>query len=152
MNIVRKGDRYPIASLPEEKRKALLDSVLDRALNGEKQADIAESIGIHQTRLSQLLLRYAEDDWKSVQVARALAAVDKCDEDIEIAPDSLSLARARERQKSAMWQLERLHRRLFGQDQQVSSGAAVQINIGIVRRPEQDNGQTTANVLIEQDK
>lgn len=134
---VRKLDpaKHPIATLTEEKRTELLQSVLDRALNGERQIDIAASLGIHQTRLSQLLLRYAEDDWKSVQVARSLAALDKCDQDIELAPDMLSLARARERQKSAQWQLERLHRRLFGQQEQgLGSGNNIQINIGIVRK------------------
>ncbi len=144
--------RHPIGSLAPEKRAELLQSVLDRALNGERQVDIAQDLGVHQTRLSQLLLKYAEEDWKSVQIARAVAALDRCEEQIETAPDMLSLARAREAAKSAQWKLERLHRRLFGQDQQVSSGGQVQINIGIVRSPTQDIGQSADKVLIVQEK
>jgi transposase-like protein len=108
--------------------------VLLRALNGERQADIAKDIGVHQTALSQALLKHCEEEWKDVQVARAWANVEDAEQELEIAPDMTTIARARERLKSAQWQLERLHRRLFGQEAPAHLGSGtVHINIGINR-------------------
>ncbi len=146
--MITNSGKSPIASLPEDQRKALLDSVLDRALNGERQVDIARELGVHQTTLSAALLKYVEDDWKTVQVARAVCALDKFEDEIDQAQDMLALNRARERLKSAQWQLERLHRRLFG-EQQNQGHNAVQINIGITRT-ESDKVQIDAKPLIDQ--
>src|SRR5690349_5298845 len=149
---ITNSGKSPIASLPEDQRKALLDSVLDRAMQDEKLADIAASLGIAKTSLSQALLRHCEEDWKSVQLARALVALDSADEELDVAPAILAVTRARERLKSAQWKLERLHRRLFGTDQPVNAGGAVHIHIGIDRSPKQVIGQDGDNLLIEQDK
>lgn len=131
----------PIASLTEDKRKELIESVLHRALNDEKLADIAKDIGVSRSGINQALLKYSEEEWKSVQSARALTELQSAEQELETAPDMLTVSRARERLRSAQWQLERLHRRLFGQqDQAVSGGSAVQINIGIVRRSGTDVG------------
>jgi hypothetical protein len=40
--------------------------------------------------------------------------------ELEEAPDALSLARAREKVRSAQWELERLLRRLYGQDREIN--------------------------------
>lgn len=132
-DVIRKGSRYPIASLTAEKRAELLQTVLARALNDEKLEDIAEDLGVSRTSINQALLTHTEDQWKSVQTARALTELQSAENELISAPDILTVSRARERLRSAQWQLERLHRRLFGTDQPVSGGNAVQINIGIVR-------------------
>lgn len=45
----------------------------------------------------------------------------------------LSLAHARERLRAAQWDLERVCKRIYGQDQLPSSVVPIQINIGIAR-------------------
>lgn len=133
------GVPSPIVGLPEAERSALLRDVLVRALNGETQASIAAGIGVHQTALSQALLRYCEDEWREVQVARAWTNVEQAEEafaDIEKTPDMTAIIRAEKRLKSAQWQLERLHRRLFGADMPSAIGAtSVVVNIGLQREP-----------------
>jgi hypothetical protein len=47
--------------------------------------------------------------------------------------DQVSLACARERLKSAQWELERVLTRIYGNKQEVSATVPVQINIGISR-------------------
>ena len=135
--LITNSGKSPIASLPEVERKAFLQTVLERALNGERQADIARDIGVHQTALSQALLKYCEEEWKDVQVARAWANLEAAQDDFEDerrTPDMPAIARARERLKSAQWQLERLHRRLFGTEAPTHLGqGTVHISIGINR-------------------
>lgn len=135
--MITNSGKSPIASLPDEDRKALLQTVLGRALNGERQVDIAKDLGIHQTALSQALLKYAEDDWKDVQVARAWAELEAATDDFENesrTPDMVAIARARERLKGAQWRLERLHRRLFGQEAPNNLGSGtIHISIGVTR-------------------
>ncbi len=131
--VVRKGDSYPIASLTAEKRAEVLQSVLNRALNDEKIADIAKEIGISHSGINQALLKYSEEDWKSVQAARALTELQNAEQELETAPDAVTVSRARERLRSAQWQLERLHRRLFGTDQPNTQANQVNIVIGIKR-------------------
>jgi hypothetical protein len=94
---------------------------------------MAPQYGVSDVTIYALLLREHEDDWKEVQKARALARKERAEEKCRTAPDVLSLARAREELRSAQWELERLLRRLYGQDQQVQNGAAVSINITLRR-------------------
>jgi hypothetical protein len=49
--------------------------------------------------------------------------------DRELAQNVLDLARARDDEKSAQWELERLLRRLYGQDAEQRSQAIIQINL-----------------------
>jgi hypothetical protein len=66
--------------------------------------------------LYALLLREHESDWKDIQEARALARLERSQNALRTAPDALSLARTREEVRSAQWELERLCRRLYGED------------------------------------
>lgn len=100
---------------------------------------MAPEYGVSDVTIYALLLRDHEDDWKEVQKARALARKERAEEKCRTAPDVLSLARAREELRSAQWELERLLRRLYGQDQVASVGSAVQINISL-RRGNEDEG------------
>lgn len=115
--ILRTADK--LGSIEPEERKALGLEIIQRYLTGESTATIAESYGVHRTALGQLMLKHCEEDWKEAQVARAIASKEAAEDDLEdktATPDALSLARARERLKAAQWNLEKLCRRLYGQD------------------------------------
>jgi uncharacterized protein (DUF433 family) len=107
--------------------------VLQRYLSDETTKTIAADYGVTRQALGQFLLKHAETEWKSAQVARALARKESAEDDLETAPDALSLARARERLRAAQWDLERVCRRIYGQDAPPVSAAAIQINIGVNR-------------------
>jgi transposase len=111
-------------------KDADVGDVLTRVLNEESTKDIAKSFGVTRSALNQWLLAYAEKDWKTVQVIRAHKRKDEAEEEIETATDALSLARAREKLRAAQWDLERVCRRIYGQDAPASA-QAVQINISL---------------------
>lgn len=123
--------KKPLANLPAERRLEIAESVLTRYINGEQVAAMAPEYGVSDVTIYALLLREHEDDWKEVQRARALARLERSQEELKTAPDSLSLARAREQVRSAQWELERLLRRLYGQDAPAHTGQAVSININL---------------------
>lgn len=132
--LITNSGKSPIASLPEDKRKELLQYVLSRAMEDMKLKDVAAELGVARTSLNQALLKYCEEDWKEAQVARALVNIEDAEDGLESATDMLAVARARERLKSAQWHLEKLHRRLFGQDSPHALGSGtVHIHIGINR-------------------
>jgi hypothetical protein len=79
------------------------------------------------------MLKNAEEQWRSAQVVKALRRKEEADELIETASNPLDLARAREKLKSAQWDLERVCRRIYGQDSVPNAGAGVQININLRR-------------------
>lgn len=128
-------------------------SILQRYLSDESTKEIAASYGVTRQALGQFLYKTAEVEWKEAQVARALARKEAA-EDALIAEQArvnaveydngdqakgeaaLSLARTRTLElalKSAQWDLERVCRRIYGQDQLPSSVMPIQINIGISR-------------------
>ena len=116
--------------VPEEVRQERIQKALQRVLNDEKTEDIAKDLGISRSALNMAFLAYAEEDWKNAQVARAQTRADKvkdtrlrletlienCDSKDEAARLSLMLAHARDEEKSAQWELERLCRRIYGDD------------------------------------
>lgn len=111
--------------------------ILKRYLSDETTKDIALSYGVTRQALGQFLLKHAESDWKDAQVVRALARKESAEDDLETAADQLSLARARERLRAAQWDLERVCRRIYGQDA-AAVAAAVQININLRRSNGED--------------
>ena len=116
----------------EVERIEYCKSLVVRLTNGETCAQVADSLGVHQAALNQWLLKYAEDDWRMAQIANALVRVDSADADFSSASDMLEIARTREQQISARWKLERLCKRLFGnQPEQISSGTAVNITLNL---------------------
>lgn len=123
--------KRPLVNLPAERRAEIAESVLTRYINGEQVAAMAPDYGVSDVTIYALLLREHEADWKEVQRARALARLEKAQGEMETAPDALSLARARERVKAAQWELERLLRRLYGQDAQAEAGAGISITLNI---------------------
>lgn len=127
--------KRPLANLPAERRAEIAQSVLTRYINGEQVAQMAPEYGVSDVTIYALLLRDHEEDWKEVQRARALARLEKAQNELEVAPDSLSLARARERVRSAQWELERLLRRIYGQDVVADQSGRVSITLNIGSRP-----------------
>lgn len=125
-------DNLPAATLAGSDPK----TILQRYLSDESTKEIAASYGVTRQALGQFLLKHAEDDWKAAQVVRALARKESAEDDLETAADGLSLARARERLRAAQWDLERVCRRIYGQDQPPGNVLPIQINIGISRAAE----------------
>lgn len=121
-------------NVPQEERSHRLQAVIGRVVNDEKLADIAKDIGLSRSALNMALLEYAEDDWKKAQVARAITRLERARDirgemlDGKRETEIGSLTLARDEEKSAQWELEKLMRRLFGQDQaQQVSQVTIQI-------------------------
>lgn len=123
--------------------------ILARYLSDESTQQIAASYGVTRQALGQYLLKTAEDEWRSAQVARAIARKEAAEDELEDAkktPDSLSLARTREKLKAAQWDLERVCRRIYGQDQPPNAAPQVAIQINL-RREEKPYESVEADVL-----
>jgi len=126
--------KRPLGNIPAERRAEIADQVLSRYMLGEQVANIAPEYGTSDVTIYALLLREHEQAWVDIQQARALARFERCQDElseskkeVEVAQDALSLARAREKAriaesqlKSAQWELERLLKRLYGQDQNIT--------------------------------
>lgn len=110
--------KRPLSNLSEARRGEIASQVLDRYIAGEQVAAMASEYETSDVTLYALLLREHESDWKDIQEARALARLERSQGELRTAPDALSLARAREEVRSAQWELERLCRRLYGEDRQ----------------------------------
>ena len=128
----RKYESKPPAEQKQETRMVIADGlvgqdpkqILLRYLSDESTSVIASDYGVTRQALGQFLLRHAEEDWKEAQVARAIARKEKAEDAIETASDPLQLAKARELLKAAQWDLERVCRRIYGQE--------VNVNLNVV--------------------
>lgn len=105
--------------------------VLDRYLAGETGPQIAQTLGVTKQALSHWLSNVAEAEWKSAQFVKAFNRKEEAEDLIDTATNPLDLARAREKLRSAQWDLERVCRRIYGQDAPPSVGQAIQININL---------------------
>jgi hypothetical protein len=122
-------------------------SVLERYLAEESTTEIAKSLGVTRSGLNYWLLKVAEEEWRSAQVVKALKRKEEAEELMEVASDALTLARAREMLRAAQWDLERVYRRIYGQEAPGQGSSMVQINIGIRR-----NSDTVDAQVIESDR
>lgn len=154
----------PLAKLNDEQRSELISGALTKLGEDEPLQEVAKHYGISYGLLVTALLEYAEDDWKRLQIARAHRATQRAsnkraelsaqldewqamEKRGEKTPETLlTYARTREQlriaehdERAAQWHLERLQRRIYGQDSQVATQAAVTINIvaGKPRTPQQ---------------
>jgi len=105
--------------------------ILERYLAEESSDKIAASYGVTRAALSLFMLRNAESEWKDAQLTKALARKEKAEELMDKADNALDLTRAREQLRSAQWELERVCRRIYGQDTPANAAQAVQININL---------------------
>lgn len=140
--------KRPLGNLPAERRAEIADQVLARYMKGEQVANMAAEYETSDVTIYALLLREHQEDWVAIQRARALARLERAQDKIETAADALSLARAREAVRSAQWELERLLKRLYGQDSpQVAN--AVQIVINGVRPQQYDKEAPQHDPIME---
>lgn len=109
------------------------NAVLNRYLAGETSTEIAATFDVTKQALSYWLINKAETEWKSVQLVKALTRKEQADQIIETAANPLDLARGREMLRSAQWDLERVCRRIYGQDQPPAGAAQVAIQINLRR-------------------
>ena len=152
MTVIQKHSRMPrkqeaptgsVERLPLDQCKlpalqqASPQTILLRYLSDESTKDIAATYGVTRQALSQYLLKHAEEDWKEAQVARAIARKEKAEDDLESAADPLSLARARELLKAAQWDLERVCRRIYGEDRQVTVNVQPVLTITVAAQQEE---------------
>jgi ribosome biogenesis GTPase A len=90
--------------------------ILDRYLKEETSTQIAASYGVTKSALSFFMLKHAEEQWKEAQVIKALTRKENAERQLEEADNALDLARGRELLRAAQWDLERVCRRIYGQD------------------------------------
>jgi len=100
--------------------------------------DIAAQYSVSKQAICKFLMKHAENDWKDAQVAKALVRKEDAEEELDRATNMVDIARGRERLKAAQWDLERVCRRIYGQDAPPVGAQAVQININM-------RGQDTTN-------
>jgi hypothetical protein len=123
-------------------------AILARYLSDESTKDIAASYGVTRQALSKHLLLHAEQEWKDAQVSRAIARKESAEDDLEAIRSkidmadreererlSLTVVLARERLKSAQWDLERVCRRIYGQDVSPDQLGRISITLNIGDKP-----------------
>jgi hypothetical protein len=123
-------------------------TILARYLSDESTKVIAADYGVTRQALGQFLLKHAETEWKEAQVARAISRKEQAEDDmdsigakIEAADKeerdrlTLTLSLARERLKAAQWDLERVCRRIYGQDVTPDQLGRVSITLNIGQKP-----------------
>ena len=123
--------RVRLASLPAPELDAILTRAIESYGSGVSVYAIAADLGVEHTTLYRQLVKHRETEWRDAKVGRALAELEDAEESLKTAPDALALTRARERCRAAQWQLERLMRRIYGQDNAAQAVASVQININL---------------------
>lgn len=152
MNAIQPQGKNPAyrvwRNVAEAERQERLRTVIERFINDEKLADIAQSLNISHSALNMALLEYAEDDWRRAQIARALTKLELATDEREQASDVLSLARARDAEKSAQWQLERLLRRLYGQEAPASTAQVVVMIGSDLRALQQKHENSTGDPQV----
>lgn len=131
-------------------READPKTILQRYLSDESTKDIAATFGVTRQALGQYLMQTVEEEWKLAQVARAQAKKEASDDiydqalvDLEKAGNDrdareLSLARvkvAEAQRKAAQWDLERVCRRIYGQDVTPDQFGKISIVLNIGNHP-----------------
>lgn len=93
--------------------------VIELYLTETTTSHIGQKYGISRKALVSWLRQVAPDEWREAQVLRALCRKDDSDDDMDAACDPFALARARERLRSAQFDLERLDSATWGQKTQL---------------------------------
>ena len=125
--------------------------VLERYLSERHSSQIAKSYGVTRTNLVRWLREVCPNEWKQVQIVRALVFKEDGTEGLQTAEDALTLARAREMVKSAQWELERLDSSNYGIKQEVVHSGTVTVSHAL-QQISQARLQKTDTKLIEDGK
>ena len=141
----------PVHALKEADRNTLLDALLSHYEAGASIYDLAEKLGVSNTTIYRQLVKHRTEDWKEVSAARYQSIIERCEGQIKNADSALAVTRAREELANARWMLERLQRRIYGQDAPPAGVNAVQININLrgSGATKQDNEDNSGAVTIE---
>ena len=148
--------KRPLSNLPAERRQQIALEVLQAYERGEEIADLAPDYGVSDVTLYALLIRDHEEAWKEAQKGRAVSKRERTQRDLEelrlklrsamqenedgtkTPHDMLSLARIKEQvrlaeiqAKRAEWELERVYRRVYGQDVTPDQLGRVSITLNI---------------------
>ena len=153
--------KRPFMNVSVERRAQIALELLAGYAEGKEIADLAPEYGVSDVTAYALLIRDHEDEWKKAQEGRAVARRDRATNDLqelrtqlwkaEQAHDMLSLARIREQirlaeiqAKRAEWELERVFKRIYGQDVTPDQLGRVSItlNIGVGTVPQADDMKT----------
>ena len=136
-------DPYDKPHIPERCRAALTvanagkplaelagdaEPILARLRDGERAMDIARDLGISDVALYAFLLRNAPDQWKAISAGKALARIERAEQDMDAAEDQVAVAKARESHRMGAWSLERVCRGIYG-EQKNESGTTVNVII-----------------------
>lgn len=105
--------------------------ILEQVIDGKSTQDIALALGTTRDRLVYYLTTRAPDDWREAQLLRALRRKEEAEDAIDNSTDLLQLHRAREKLKSAQWDLERVCRRIYGDVKEPQNNNPVIININL---------------------
>ena len=105
------------------------EKILEDYLAGKKTEEIAERYGVTRQGLGYWLRNNAENQWKEAQVTLAIERKEKAEDEFKAIRDEvdgadkdqrdrlqLRLSLARESLKAAQWDLERVCRRIYGDD------------------------------------
>ena len=84
------------------------DEVLRQYLTVPTTSKLANSYGVSRKALVGWLREQRPAEWKQAQILRALCMKEDSETGLAVAPDALSLARARELLRAGQWDLERL--------------------------------------------
>ena len=89
----------------------------------------ARALGVSHQAIYRKILKDAPELWKEHQAAHALAKLDDTETALSAAADGVAVSREREIARLQMWKLERVLRRIYGQD---APTVTVNLNLGNV--------------------
>lgn len=103
--------------------------VLNRLKDGESVVKVAADLGVSHYAMYAWLLRNSPDEWMALSAGKALARVEKAEQDMDAADDQLKVSKSRESHKMGAWALERAARKLYGDNKTENLGVTVQVVI-----------------------
>jgi transcriptional regulator with XRE-family HTH domain len=134
-------------SIPLEDRHRLLGQALKAHAQGNSLRTIAEHIGVTHGTIRRWLLSEVPQEYKSAQEAGLIARIVDVDEELELAEDPLSIARAREAARFARWDAERRLPHLFGPKQEVTHTIKPEFNVILKSEPVEEIVDNNLTVL-----
>jgi hypothetical protein len=105
--------------------------ILANYLDGQGTEDIADSLGVSVEKLIYYLTTRTPEKWQEAVLIKALKRQAEAEDEIDSAKDLVELRRAETKLKSAQWNLERVCRRIYGQDAPMEPNEKVNIILNI---------------------
>jgi hypothetical protein len=123
--------------------------ILANYLEGEGTEEIADSLGVSVEKLVYYLTTRTPEKWKEAVLIRALKRQIDAEDEIDHAKDLVELRRAETKLKSAQWNLERVCRRIYGQDvpKEPTEKVNIVLNIGTNNTAEKVVSEVKPNEL-----